>query len=570
MTRMSDALRAAAETAPVADVHVSSAAATSRVRRARLLRTSANGIVGVGAAAIVVAGIMGAVANQTAIAESAGGDGNRDTVGIGAPSVNDAAVAPSDGDPSMVPCGTGLDLSTFPAGNVTSSATLDDKDVPILLVKLTYTSATTDAVTFGAPIHYVLWHDIVVASAQGDSVPTSWDPASTPALEVTSGIKLYNCWDSAELPAGDYTVVTVTPVNEFVMPLPEPTAAPVEPSAPVQPSATPSTSATDPDTSVSSDANFTSVPPVYAVTDAVPYTIPGEPVENPFDAYLKVPVDPTPLPTAPAGPDDALTTDEAKAAYAAALTTARWDMAPGTQRVVLTSSSDDLSADLWAQSYYGCPTEGANASFPAQSADLNWLDVNANLPSSIHVSYGWVVDGNPLVTYGLKNVTDWSLPGFYEGGTPRLVLVKDGRVVAEAYPVNADQGGGPIAYATEGTAPADADSSDSSGGRDSLIWAPAGDGYLAPGESVSGDYLWRDLNGCWTESGPSTVSPGTYTVLTAQDIYVGGQYAIMTGGGIADASTSDSSKAIAPAPDASGSYVSFQVWTSLGTLTVTN
>src|SRR6188768_4035084 len=108
MTRMSDALRAAAETAPVADVHVSSAAATSRVRRARLLRTSANGIVGVGAAAIVVAGIMGAVANQTAIAESAGGDGNRDTVGIGAPSVNDAAVAPSDGDPSMAPCGTGL------------------------------------------------------------------------------------------------------------------------------------------------------------------------------------------------------------------------------------------------------------------------------------------------------------------------------------------------------------------------------------------------------------------------------------------------------------------------------
>src|SRR6187402_2159497 len=103
MTRMSDALRAAAETAPVADVHVSSAAATSRVRRARVLRTSANGIVGVGAAAIVVAGIMGAIANQTGIAEATGSDGMRDLGTAGdAPAVNDAAIAPVPGDPTVV------------------------------------------------------------------------------------------------------------------------------------------------------------------------------------------------------------------------------------------------------------------------------------------------------------------------------------------------------------------------------------------------------------------------------------------------------------------------------------
>ena len=67
----------------------------------------------------------------------------------------------------------------------------------------------------------------------------------------------------------------------------------------------------------------------------------------------------------------------------------------------------------------------------------------------MHLSYGWVVDGNPLVSVSAKNVSEWSLPGFYAGSSPRLVLVKDGRVVAEAYPVNPDQSGGGIAYAAD-------------------------------------------------------------------------------------------------------------------------
>ena len=95
---------------------------------------------------------------------------------------------------------------------------------------------------------------------------------------------------------------------------------------------------------------------------------------DPFAKYLKVPTpDPAPLPTTPAGPSDALTSDEARAAYGAALTTAHWDMAKGTQRVVQTSDSDDPNGDMWSTSYYGCPTDGANATFPAQSAELDWL-----------------------------------------------------------------------------------------------------------------------------------------------------------------------------------------------------
>ena len=579
MTRMSDALRGAAETAPVTNVHVSSAAAASRVRRTRMLRTSANGIVGVGAAALVVAGVMGAIANQTGIAAATGSETSRDMAGNGDnPAMSDVAPEPGVVDPTVVACGTSVDFSQFPAGNVAASATLDDKDVPILLVKLTYSSATTDPVALAVPTHYVVWQDIVVATAQGDAVPGSWDPAATPALEATSGIKLNNCWDAADLPAGDYTVVTVTPVSADVPPVAEPTAAPVEPSTAPEPTSDPTT---DPDAAVSSDttADIAVAPLTYAVTDAVPYTVPGEAVANPFEEYLKV-VDPEPVPTIPAGPDDALTSAQALAAYNAALTSDRWTMEKGTQRVVMTSSSDDTTGAMWAQTYFGCPTEGTNAGFPAESAKLDWLQVNAQLPGSVHVSYGWVVDGNPVVSYSVKNVTDWSLPGFYAGSSPRLVLVKEGKVVAEAYPVNPDQQGGAIAYAADTTMSGGAPSSNDAAARDSLIWAPASDGYLAPGDSVGGEYLWRDLNGCWTNNGPSQVSPGKYTVLTAQDMYVGGQYAVLEDKAAAtdaplvgsdDGSSGDVTDAIAPiAPDSAMDYASFQVWTSLGTVTVSN
>ena len=62
--KMSDAIRGAAESAPVEDAHISVSAVRSRARRNRGLRAGANGIVGVGAAALVVAGVMGAVATR--------------------------------------------------------------------------------------------------------------------------------------------------------------------------------------------------------------------------------------------------------------------------------------------------------------------------------------------------------------------------------------------------------------------------------------------------------------------------------------------------------------------------
>jgi hypothetical protein len=176
----------------------------------------------------------------------------------------------------------------------------------------------------------------------------------------------------------------------------------------------------------------------------------------------------------------------------------------------------------------------------------------------------------------VKNVTNWSLPGFYGASAPRLVLVKDGKVVAEAYPVDPTQNGGAIAYASIGVGV----NSSETPPRDSMLWAPNTNGYLSPGASMSGDYLWRDLNGCWNAKGQTRVGAGTYTVLSAQDIYVGEQYAMYAEGrdeGAADAaegSGDGTDSAVAPvappAPDFAPDWASFQVWTSLGTVSITN
>jgi len=560
---MSDALRGAAETAPVEDAHVSIGSVRSRARRNRAIRVGANGIVGVGAAALIFAGVAGVVANQTGLpaAEADGGSLRDDAKGGTEPAFvgNDSAVAQGG---AAYGCGAPLDFSQFPAGDVTAAVDFGGVDGNTAQFKIRYETTADGSYTPDSPTVYVVWNDLVVAAgpAAGDS-----DQLTVTAAENAvrgAGFDLVNCWDGAALPAGDYTLVTVTGVSAAVPPVEEPTGEPAaEPSA------------VDPDTSVSSDAagdaaDIAVEPLTYAVSEAVAFTVAGDPVKDPFQQYLN-PVDPVD-PNTPAAPDDVLTSEEARAAYEAALA-GKWNMAPGTQRVVKSGDGKDTDPNAWAAGYYGCPTDGVSGAFPKESADLDWLGVDANLPSSIHVSYGWVVDGNPLVHYGITNNTEWSLPGFYQGSAPRLVLVKDGRVVAEAYPVNPNQNGGVVMPFA-----ADGDIAAATEGGDKLIYAPEA-GYLAPGASLSGDYLWRDLSGCWTANGTSTVDPGTYTVLSAQDIYLGGMYTTAYGseGGVDDvardavAPSKEPSLIMAPAPDESD-YVSFTVWTSLGSITVTN
>ena len=119
--KMSDALRAAADSAPVQDISVSTNSVRSRARRNRAVRVGANGILGVGAAALVFAGVAGVIANQTGVgaAETDGGMKAQDNP-AGAPEPGFV------GGDSMLACGYKFDLAAYPTGDVTAVATLGD------------------------------------------------------------------------------------------------------------------------------------------------------------------------------------------------------------------------------------------------------------------------------------------------------------------------------------------------------------------------------------------------------------------------------------------------------------
>src|SRR5690606_22461050 len=146
------------------------------------------------------------------------------------------------------------------------------------------------------------------------------------------------------------------------------------------------------------------------------------------------------------------------------------DMAPGTQRVVMTSdaTTPDPTGTAWARCYFGCAWDGgASGTFPTLSADLDLIDVTANLPSLNNLSYGWVVDGNPEVNLRATNTSGFTLPALYEPNSA-LLLVRDGRVVGEAYLSNAARNG--VDYNA----------------------APP---FYEPGSSLGGTYLWREVSG---------------------------------------------------------------------------
>jgi len=520
--KMSDALRAAAETAPIEGISISAGAVRSRARRNRAVRAGANGIVGVGAAVLMFAGVAGVINGQTGLSAADADSGAKQEDTSGGMATN-GGMEPGlvDPLPADTICGTTFDASRFATGEVVATASIDEPTRESATVSVEFTGS--GAVAIDTTTYYVLWEGMVVSLYDGAGAQSSH-----------ADVPLVNCWDGAALPAGDYGLVTVSPV----------------------------------------------APGTFAVSDAVAFTVAGDAMSDPFASYLAgpQPTDP-PAPGTPSGmPPDTLTGDAARAAYHDALA-GTWDMAAGTQRVVMTGDgADPGDATLWARNYFGCGMDGAAGAFPRQSATLDWLAVSATIPATLHVSYGWIVDGNPAVTYAITNTSSWAIPGYFASSGPHLVLVKDGRVAAEAYPINPQLSQGGIAYATGG-AETTADAAPSAGAAPGpTLLAPPAEDFLAPGAGVSGDYVWRDVSGCWTDGNGGQVLPGTYTVLAAHDIYVGSIYA-------PDASVSSASSAgdtagdtagdiavapvVAPVPGG-GDYASFTVWTSLGTVKVQN
>ncbi|WP_062390119.1 hypothetical protein [Demequina iriomotensis] len=593
--RLSDALRSAADRAPLDGIEVDTSRARRRAATQRGLRMGANGTLAGGMVVVLGFGISGAVGAASSM--SSADDAAREEAAV---AQDDAAGGSADMGGMAPEAAGGGAASSALAWGVCGEALPDvggDGADPVARIDANVTSPeVSDGVigfeaglasgldatyeTFGIS-GVVLWDGIVVAT-----VPDAADvPAEAYAGQLMSdaiGMEmreaaLQNCWDGAALPAGDYTLVLTQELwnvsTEAFEDVPEP--------APSDGAGT-DDAATDGDVTdgdaatsgIAADASFR------LVSEPLAFSVAGDAVEDPFGAYLGT-VDepkPDPRPAEPSTtvPDGALDPATARDLYAAGLVGA-WDMAPGTQRWTVTGDSTGRLAATW----YGCGSD--EGVFPARSAQMDLLRVDVDAPASIDVSYGWVVENNPELHASLANVSEWDLAQFWGMSELRLVLVRDGRVVAETYAVNPERDAYAIDVATaarEGAASSE---------------ALGLDGMLPSGGSAAGTFLWRDVNGCWTDTGSADVAPGTYTLLASHYLTVGGGTVTMvedwTEGGVVDeswstdgggdvdlggatsgvaGSTAGADAAMPVAPDAYDTYdaVDFEVWTSLGTVTV--
>ncbi|WP_062318565.1 hypothetical protein [Demequina maris] len=605
--KLSDALRGAADRAPLDGLAVDARRAQRRVTTQRGLRTGSGGVLAGGMVVVLGFGVSGALGGSSA---SSGDDAGRDEA---AAVTEDSAGMAGEADGGAMADSSALawGMCGEPLPDATDAG---DDAIATIDAYVSRTEVTDGVLTFGAGLAssidatvetfgmsgVVLWDGIVVGTvdastpagtvAEGDSYG---DQLMSDAIGIAEReVELTNCWDGAPLPASKYELVLTQELWD-VRPLDE-AGDDSDSDSGAEPDAEPGE---ETDAGIAADAS------IRLVSEAMPFTVAGDPVDDPFADYLRVD-EPEPTPTTPDDEptiseptvnEDALDADTARGLYRDGLTGA-WDMAPGTQRWIV---SGDSSGDL-ATSWFGCAWEG-DGGFPTRSSEMGLLDVAVDTPPMIDVSYGWIVDGNPALESRVTNVSAWDLDGFWDAGSLQLALVRDGRVVAEAYPVNPyQQGVVSIAESAVGT----------DGAEDSAIAIEPygyGEGGLPRGESIASELLWRDVSGCWSDAGQSAVEPGTYTLLAMHYLSVGGGDVVYMdgadetlleeqeardrdlGGTLADdsplliepdstddglpgggATGGSTGSAIAPAPDVYEVYdaVDFQVWTSLGTLTV--
>jgi len=595
MTRLSDLLRGAADRAPVGEASVSIERARRRVRIQRGARGVANGLAGAGAAALVFLGVVNPTLatsremDDLALAPYPAQDDGGKHLGGGDETATNAFYSGYWGS-----CGASLDEGP---GDYSESLTLViDSDGWLDLEGGATVDIPTNLTVTGdlevrttGPEAVLLYDGLVVARLDQDQVigipetdETEQAPDTEQILDLASGdvidstlaFPLVNCFDGAPLPAAKYELVASQGFSTVTEePVPEPTVVPT-PGPTTVPEPEPGTARTSTDAPIEVASDIVepdpSVMPVepppwdYRETStAVTLTVAGDPVDDPFGAYIW---------TAPDKPTDILTPAKARELYQAGLVTGTWDMTPGTSRWIVPNYETDpsyASTRSAASGWYGCGCNGSNSmTFPTQSAALDLLDVSATFPSRANISYGWIVDGNPEIHFTVTNTSEYSLPGFYGEPSRQLYLVRDGRVAAEAYPQNMYPYAGDIAYDTPSMEGA---------GDASEYW-----GTLSPGAALKGDYLWRDLNGCWTDSGPRPVTAGTYTLVAAQTIYIespNGSDPILYREFDVDLTDDDGVMTIDPGinpgveptidPYYTYDSVELQVWTSLGNVTIT-
>lgn len=230
MVKLSDALRGAADRAPLGDVTVSTETAARRVSRNRATRGAATGIVGVTALGVLVLGIVGPQGtNQSAALSDAATSGplSENTEASGQPpgaiagSQLVTAICGKAPGPSISAAGIPLGLATMVPDEVAPGAPL-----PVRTVASVPPDASADGLQQYAtttPEAFVTWNGIVVAIAPHVPVMTHGaadQPMMNPDANITqfgvtpgdshefvTEVPLENCWDGEPLPAGQYQSV---------------------------------------------------------------------------------------------------------------------------------------------------------------------------------------------------------------------------------------------------------------------------------------------------------------------------------------------------------------------------
>lgn len=561
--KLNDALRGAADRAPLGDATVSTGRAGRRVRGRRIMRAGTHGVAGLGAVALVVVAVApwghsmsardGApedgVEEATAeAAEDVGGMGG----GLQAQSAGICGMTWGDEGVS----GTQPEWTFGDDGGVTVESDVAVVGDDAIELELTAAFSRTTELIAPAPDAVVTWEDIVVASvwspeldlevaySTGDGVAGDGVDGDAIVVEVfedgeqtqvATTVALDNCWDGASLPAGDYRIHQAWTLG---YPL-------------------------------DGDRDL-----VRVGLEPVDFTVEGEQLDDPFAQYLgtnepsePVPTDPVPLPQPEppiAGPEptdpfspgqDTLTPALARELYEASKTSVPWDMAAGTQRYLLAWDSRDPSVN----NYVGCAWDtGTSGRFPSTSSQMDLLDVQVTLPSTISVSYGYVVNNNPLISATVTNTSSWPLKDLWTDSL-QLYLMRDGEVVGLGYPHSLTRYGYG-AVALDGTSEASISIEE---------WPE-----LAPGAVNTSQFLWRDVERCWEADQWQPMEPGTYTVLSTYSVHLYNQ--VVTGDDDMVLYSEEAGATDGLAQDLAVIYeeepwdsVELQVWTSHGTVTIT-
>lgn len=623
--RLSDAMRGAAENAPIDDATVSTAAAARSVRRNRRLHGAANGLVGAGAVAVVALGFAAPMsASDADRAAISGGEAAEESemdmsASDSADGYADEGLAGMGADSMLAEqwmCGSDF-ADDDPAWSFGDASGIDysvgeiDVDGNEYLVPETITALRPVDLVASAD-YVIVWDGIVVGRLVNPS-PVVYGPADEPSLpagevyerldpdtefdsvEQWIGLQPVNCWDGAALPGGDYEVYLA---HTLAYPADVPASPTATPTASPAPSASASASAAETEDAPVEDSAASEPLPADGLTHElvrvaggpVTLTVEGDAVDDPFGQYLN-PAQPTAAPEPEPGepaplpepglpdplepqplPDGSLTPDIARQLFAADQVSGAWDMAAGSHRWVM----NDANTSEYV--YFGCSWGGSDgATFPSTSSTMDLLEMQVDAPRSLAVSYGFVVDGNPALTTTVTNVSEYDIRDYWGSAEPQLYLARDGRIVAEGYP----QGLGDTTGRT------------ADGAAETLIWpAPESQG-LAAGESLSGTSLWRDITRCDTDSSDGGVQSGTYTLLASTSLSVSHQYyedevhimddaareeltLLEESGGepsilpFDDATDAiEPGMAVDPVPANEYEWIDLQLWTSLGTVTVT-